>query len=195
MYRFFVSWGATWRNYVWQRARPGSTKVRPTRPTNPKLTEKQFSFSYASSRCFFNLSIFWDFTCGLPRHCVGILSTLNIVSIFCLIWALGGSNIGQKTRWKLTIMPSGQTHFGRFFGQLSGENTFSENAVPIKYTLFCYINIYIHIHTLFAISRDMPTSIAVHRNSHREAQACTFSRRWHAHLCDGVAAGSCFHRG
>ena len=50
---------------------------------------------------------------------------------FCLIWALGGSNIGQKTGGRLTkILPARQTHFGGFFGQPFGEKTFSEKCTP-----------------------------------------------------------------
>ena len=52
---------------------------------------------------------------------------------FCFIWAVGGGNIGQKCRGRLTkILPARQTHFGDFFGQPFGENTFSTNAPPKK---------------------------------------------------------------
>jgi len=50
---------------------------------------------------------------------------------FCLIWAVGGSKVGQNTGWRLTkTLPARQTHFGGVLGQPLGENTFSKNAPP-----------------------------------------------------------------
>ena len=48
---------------------------------------------------------------------------------FCLIWALGGSNIGQKTRGRLIkVLRARRTYFWRFFGQPFGASTSSANA-------------------------------------------------------------------
>ena len=58
---------------------------------------------------------------------------------FCIIWALGGSKIGQKTGGRLTkILPAEQTHFWGFFGQPFGTNTFSKSA-PQQIGHFNYI--------------------------------------------------------
>jgi len=66
----------------------------------------------------------------------GIFLYINSRSFvgFCVIWALGGSNIGKKKGGRVTkIVPARQTHFGEFFGQSFGEITFSiNNNAPNK---------------------------------------------------------------
>jgi len=53
---------------------------------------------------------------------------LNHFFRFCLIWALGGSNIRQKNGGRLTkILPARQTNLGEFLGQPFAENTYSKN--------------------------------------------------------------------
>ena len=64
---------------------------------------------------------------------MGFLFDLNSQSFFgfCLIWVLGGSNIGRKGGGRFnTILAARQTYFGEFFGHPSGKNTFSKNAPP-----------------------------------------------------------------
>ena len=62
---------------------------------------------------------------------------LGVFFGFCLIWALAGSNIGQKTGGRLTkILPARQTHVWEFFGQPFGETTFSKKHAPNKTGIF-----------------------------------------------------------
>ena len=67
---------------------------------------------------------------GLIRNVYGIFVFVFILILCfffgcCLIWALGGCNIGQKGGGRLIkILPARQTHFGDFFGQPFGKNTF-----------------------------------------------------------------------
>ena len=52
---------------------------------------------------------------------------------FCLTWALGGVNIGQKIGGRLTkILPARQTHFGGCFPQPFGGNTSSKKHTQNK---------------------------------------------------------------
>ena len=56
---------------------------------------------------------------------------------FCLIWALGGFNIGQKGGGRLNkILSARQTFFGEFFGAAFGESTFSKNTPEQKSDIF-----------------------------------------------------------
>jgi len=66
----------------------------------------------------------------------------NISGFFCYINSLSFSDFALYGRWeglmkgkrragRLTkILPARQTHFGKFFRQPFGENTFSQNALP-----------------------------------------------------------------
>jgi len=46
---------------------------------------------------------------------------------FCVLWASGGFNIGQKDGGRRTkILPGRQTHSWEFFSATFGENTFSK---------------------------------------------------------------------
>jgi len=56
---------------------------------------------------------------------------------FCVSWALGGLNIGQKGGGMLTkLLPGRQTPFGEFFRAPFGENTFSKSALKTISSFF-----------------------------------------------------------
>jgi len=62
--------------------------------------------------------------------CMGFfIYEFSVIFGFCLIWALGGYNIEQKTSGSLAkILPARQTQFGGFFGQPFETKTFSKNT-------------------------------------------------------------------